>query len=35
VIRRAKAMYYEGTIEAASNKSKEAWKIIKRENGRV
>jgi hypothetical protein len=34
VIRRAKAKYYEGMIMAASNKSKESWKIIKRENDR-
>jgi hypothetical protein len=32
VIRRTKAKYYEGMIMNASNKSKEAWKIIKREN---
>jgi hypothetical protein len=35
VIRRAKAKYYEGLIRSASNKSKEVWKIIKRENGSV
>lgn len=34
VIRRAKVKYYEGMIMNASNRSKEAWKIIKRENGR-
>jgi hypothetical protein len=34
VIRRAKALYYEGIIMVASNQSKESWKIIKRENGR-
>jgi hypothetical protein len=32
VIRRAKAKYYEGMIMNASNKSKEVWKIIMREN---
>jgi hypothetical protein len=34
VIRRAKVTYYEGIIMAASNKSKESWKIIKKENGK-
>jgi hypothetical protein len=34
VIRKAKAKYYEGLIMTASNKTKESWKIINRENGK-